>query len=188
MLREVLNTARITPGEGNRLTAAWPETPAGTQDDLSVFAEKASQEWDWNDFPYLLLKKWTDRSPQEAAAWLAGRHEEPAAHFAAETLARQWGPQAPAAVAAWVAGLPEGGLRDYAALGLAGSLASEQPAEAMRTALSIQDAYQRKDMLRRLAWHGTDDAAAAERRLSDAGVSPAERAEVLKTGPTSALP
>ncbi len=50
----------------------------------------------------------------------------------------------------------------------------------MRSALNIQSPKQRRDMISRLVWNGTRDAAVAEQRLRETGVSADEITWALK--------
>ncbi len=75
-----------------------------------------------------LMVGWTRRSPETAAAWLAGADNRSSSMVSA--VGRTWAEQDPEAAASWLGGLPPGPARHTATLAVANEWTRQDPASA----------------------------------------------------------
>ena len=112
------------------LESVWLAEPEGAKTDLAL----------------QLLRRWTERAPNVAAEWIAGRVESAAQMDGVKTVASAWAGSDPIAAGQWVRQLPgEQRISGIVAVGYEG--ASTKPAESLWLAAELAPGSMRDDLI-----------------------------------------
>ncbi|MEO8351052.1 MAG: hypothetical protein ABI680_04935 [Chthoniobacteraceae bacterium] len=129
-----------------------------------------------------IAHQWMSRDLPAVVAWMA-RQPDAIQGELTSAVATEWTREDPVGAAAWLDGLPPGTRRDTAVATFVNAVSRSDPAGAATWAATISDATQRRYAIQNVysTWAQADrDAANAWLRSTNA-VTPAERAEFIRT-------
>lgn len=157
---------RNDPAAATAQIMTWPQSPA-----RDAALETAAQSW-------------SEFSTPEALSWAESLSAE-AQPRALGGIMQTWAENEPAEASEYLAALPEDIARDAPASGFARGLAQVDPASALTWAATVQDAALRQSALMEVAgrWLSKDAAAAQQGLSSIAGLTDAERTQLLTAPP-----
>jgi hypothetical protein len=127
-----------------------------------------------------IVQRWSQASPDAAAAWVARFPESALRTAAVENVVKLWPPDHQRPASDWLSGLAPGASRDAGFLAYAEQIAPHSPQNAASWAGAITNPVMRDAQLEKIleAWKATDPTA-ARRWLQSAPLPPATRTRLL---------